>query len=127
MPQKSQKPALTDLINEWMRGDPLLCQHFKWEWPKTKGVGVGLECFFVGTHWREDTGSYAVGFVGTSPSKIYVQQVATWEWEPKFDGQIGRRKSNIYYTPEDPLFFQNFKQGLIAGHNSLSHILKCTI
>lgn len=124
--QKPQGPALADLVNEWMRGDPLLCEHFKWEWPKSRQDFKG---FFVGTHWREDTGSYAVAFVGTSPISC-TEQVATWEWvvaAPPEQEKLVRRTQNVYYVPEDPQFFEQFKQGLIKGHNSLNRILKCSI
>jgi hypothetical protein len=123
--KETQKPSLTDIINEWMRGDPLLCQHFRWEWPKPKGK-YDLDCFYIGICNKLDMTSYAVGFVGTSPSKLYIDQTLTWEWTVKED-VVGRRQPNIRYFPEDPQFFEKLKAGLIAGHNSLSSITKCTM
>lgn len=120
-------PSLTDIVSEWMKGDPLICEHFRWEWPKTKDPTLGYyidnpECFYIGAHPLPDFTQYAVGFVGTSPTGQYV---ITWAWE--VEGYASKRLNNIYHDPADPQFFETLKSGLIAAHNSLNKVIKCAI
>jgi hypothetical protein len=125
MPQETQEPALTDLINEWMRGDPLLCQHFRWEWPKSRAPES--RGFYIGTCYFLDTTSYAVGYVGDIYDNYY-RHAATWKWGTIDEqGRPLYRLANVYYPPGDPKFFENFKAGLIAGHNSLKETINCSI